>query len=640
MALTIVVPITAVGVTVVNLIGNEAEERSFDRLQQATLSAEAILLDDKDEVNRLADAVAADSRLAAAISAGAEALEQTLPRIVREGDLDIAIVEDGTGEILARARTTPRFATGIAVPTDEELLGAQVEDRAVLAGAQLAEGGTLLVGRWLDAQSLDRVARAPGIALTLVDGRSVLASTQGLGRLPPRLGAGPFEARFGTGERLAYASEVPRLGLTVLATSVPPTGQDRANLILLFGGLLFVLTVLIVLVGYVVSGLVTGPVEDLVEAALAVSRGDLTQRVDVAGDVELATLGRAFNQMTDNLREYVEQLEQSRREFQTAIARLGDVLVSTHDLGGIIDVVLEACALTLGANKAVFYERVALPARVRASAVNEGDVPAVELNGTGVAGAAARQLMPIVHPGNAELAPEEPAVEAAVAVPVVVENRLEGVLALYGRVAGGTFRTDDINTLQTLGRQAEVAIGNVYLHDETRRQARTDGMTGLWNRREFELRCRDAVREASRFGESFGVILVDIDDFKQVNDRFDHSTGDAALIWLAERLSDATREIDVVARWGGEEFIVLLPRAGLEETAAVAERVRSYIAREPMRDGEKVLPLTVSIGFACHPHDGTSADELFRAADTALGRAKRMGKNRVEQARPTEGVEV
>ncbi|MBW3613886.1 MAG: diguanylate cyclase [Actinobacteria bacterium] len=640
MALTVVVPITAVGVTVVNLIDNEATERTFDRLRQATTFTEATLADDREELARLVGTLVADARLSAAIAEGERGLEQTLRRVVDEADLDIAIVEDATGEVVAQAGRVPQFAEGVDVPEQDELLRTVGSDRAALASAPLPDGGRFLVGRWLDSVRLGRVARDEDIVLILLDGGTVTAATTDVGRLAERPVPGPFEAHFGRGDRLAYASDAPALGLTVVAASGLPGGQDRTGLILLFGGLLFVLTILIVLVGYVVSGLVTGPVEDLVEAALNVSRGDLTQRVDVSGDVELATLGRAFNQMTDNLREYVEQLEQSRREFQTAIARLGDVLVSTHDLGGIIDVVLEACALTLGAEKAVFYERVALPARVRASAVNEGEVPDVELNGTGVAGGAARQLMPIVHPGNAQLAPAEPAVEAAVAVPVVVENRLEGVLALYGRVGGGTFRTDDVNTLQTLGRQAEVAIGNVYLHDETRRQARTDGMTGLWNRREFELRCRDAVREASRFDESFGVILVDIDDFKQVNDRFDHSTGDAALIWLAERLSDATREIDVVARWGGEEFIVLLPRAGLEETAAVAERVRSYIAREPMVDGDKVLPLTVSIGFACHPHDGTSADELFRAADNALGRAKRMGKNRVEQARPTEGVEV
>ncbi|MDQ3106295.1 MAG: sensor domain-containing diguanylate cyclase, partial [Actinomycetota bacterium] len=256
---------------------------------------------------------------------------------------------------------------------------------------------------------------------------------------------------------------------------------------------------------------------------------------------------------------------------------------------------------------------------------------------TGIAGAAARELNPVLFPGPNPLAEGEPDVAAAMAVPVVSDGRLFGVIAVYGRSIGGSFRPEDVHTLQTLARQTEVAIGNVFLHDETRRQARTDGTTGLWNRREFELRCLDSVKEATRFEEPFGVILVDIDDFKLVNDRYDHSTGDAALIWMASRLSEATREIDVVARWGGEEFIVLLPRAGVDETATVAERIRATVAAEPMVDGKKVIELTVSIGMAVHPQDGTTADALFKAADAALLRAKKLGKNRVERARP-EGV--
>jgi diguanylate cyclase (GGDEF)-like protein len=497
----------------------------------------------------------------------------------------------------------------------------------------------VVVGRlWLDNVRLRRVARASEVTLTLLNGRTVIATTDPLGALPDQPLEGEFAARFGTGRKLAVANEATSLSLTVLSSTRPATAEGRTKLVLLFGGLLLVLTVLIVLVGYVVSGLVTRPVEDLKEAALAVSRGDLTQRVDVSGDAELATLGEAFNQMTDNLRAYVSELERSRNEFQAAISRLGDVLVSTHDIGGIIDVVLEACTLTMRAEEALFLERVAMPARIRATAAQSWAVPDLQLNGTGVAGAAARTLAPVVLPGPEALDPSEPQVEAAVAVPVVSDGRLFGVLAAYGKQGGGVFSAADVNTLQTLARQAEVAIGNVLLHDETQRQARTDGTTGLWNRREFELRARESVVGAERFGDPFGVILIDIDDFKQVNDRYDHSTGDAALIWIASRLSEATREVDFVARWGGEEFTVLLPRAGHDETATVAERVRSAVANEPMVEGSKIIPLTVSVGMACHPDDGTTAEELFKAADAALLRAKRMGKNRVERARPEEGV--
>ncbi|MEA3075500.1 MAG: hypothetical protein QOF60_408 [Actinomycetota bacterium] len=638
-ALTIVVPITAVGVTVVNLIGNEVEQRSFDRLRQASAFGQSVLQDEATDVERLVDSLVTDPRMTTGVETGGAALDQALRRALLDADLDIAVVQDPAGEVIAAARRDPEFAKGVIAPDDETILRTRGERRAILGSAPLANGGTIVGGRWIDALRLRQVARSEEVSLTVVDDHGAVATTLDIGELPKRPIEGEFDARFGGHRRLAVAANVPRLGVTLLASSAPAKGAGQLNLVLLFGGLLIVLTVLIVLVGYVVSGLVTRPVEDLVAAASAVSKGDLSQRVDVSGDAEIATLGRAFNQMTDNLQEHVHQLERSRDEFQSAIARLGDVLVSTHDIGGIIDVVLEACTLTLRADEAIFFERVAMPARIKASAAQSWAVPDLELNGVGVAGAAARTLGPVVYPGGADdLAEGEPLVDAAMAVPIVSEGRLFGVLAVYGRQGGGAFKPEDVNTLQTLSRQTEVAIGNVFLHDETRRQARTDGTTGLWNRREFEFRARESVKEASRFDEPFGVILVDIDDFKQVNDRFDHSTGDAALIWLASRLSEATREIDVVARWGGEEFIVLLPRAGIEETAMVAERVRAAVAREPMVDGTKIIPLTVSIGIAGHPHDGGSADEMFKAADAALLRAKRMGKNRVERAKPAEGV--
>jgi diguanylate cyclase (GGDEF)-like protein len=639
-ALTIVVPITAVGVTVVNLIGNEVEARTFDRLRQGAAFASAELAADRTEVDRLATVVAADPHLAEAVVAGGATLDAALRQSLDDLDLDVVILADAPSSpgVVAAARRDPDLA--VDSPTDEQVVAGT--PLAIATSAPLPSGGgTVTVGRWLDATRLGRVARSEGVVLTLVGpDRRVVATTDAIGRLPQRDGGlnGEFEARFGGARRFAAGAEDTALGLTILASSAPPAAEGRTGLVLLFGGLLLLLTVLIVLVGYVVSGLVTGPVEDLVEAAKAVSQGDLSQRVEPAGDVELASLGRAFNEMTENLRQHVEELEQSRHEFQAAMARLGDVLVSTHDIGGIIDVVLEACTLTLRADEALFFERVAMPARIRATAAQSWAVPTLELNGSGVAGAAARELAPIVHPGDDPLAEGEPQVAAAMAVPVVSEGRLFGVIAVYGRTGGGDFRPEDVHTLQTLARQTEVAIGNVFLHDETRRQARTDGTTGLWNRREFELRCLESVREATRFEEPFGIILVDIDNFKRVNDDYDHSTGDAALIWLASKLSEATREIDVVARWGGEEFIVLLPRAGSDETATVAERIRSTVAAEPMVDGSKVIPLTVSIGMAVHPTDGDSSDDLFKAADAALLRAKRNGKNRVERARKEEGV--
>lgn len=638
-ALTIVVPITAVGVTVVNIIGNQGDQRVFERLRLTAGYAQTMLSEDRAELGRRAAALVDDPVVVRALASGGsdvEGLEATLRRTLTDEGLDVLLVTTPEGSVLAGARREPEIAGGRAAPTYEELAKGDAPG-VVMAAAEGAQG-RVQAGHWLDATRLRMLARSQDIVIAAVSDGGVVASTGAVGPLPDRPVQGEFEADFGEARRFAVGVELPAADTVLLVTSRPENDTSRASLIVLFAALLVVLVVLVVLVGYVVSGLVTGPVETLVDAALTVARGDLTKRVDVSGDRELAALGHAFNQMTDNLREYVTKLQQSRTEFQTAIARLGDVLVSTHDISGIIGVVLEAATLTMRADLAVFYERVAMPARIRASAAHGGTVPDVELNGTGIAGAAARTLGPASYPGIDTLDAAEPPVASALAVPVVSEGRLFGVLAVYGRTGDSLFSAEDVDTLQTLARQTEVAIGNVMLHDETRRQARTDGLTGLWNRREFELRAHEAVKESDRFGEPFGVVLVDIDDFKQVNDRFDHTTGDAALIWIASRLSEATREIDIVARWGGEEFIVLLPRAGREETGMVAERVRAAVAREPMVDGSKIIPITVSVGFAVHAEDGTTAEQLFKAADTALLRAKRLGKNRVEHATKDEGA--
>ena len=637
-AMTIIVPITAVGVTVVNLIGNEVDERAYDRLRQGAAFAAALLGEHRAEVVRIAQSQAADPRVVADAEAGGPALEATLRRILAEEDVDLAVVATAEGDIVGSARRDPQFDVDVEVPDEATVINRGGSGLATVDRQPLPSGGSIAVGRWLDTVRLAGITRSEEIGLSLVAGRDVVASTVELGDLPDGAALlGDFEGTFNGQHRFATAAESD-VGLTVLATARPPEGQSRTQLILILGGLLVMLAILTALVGSVVSGMVTGPVEQLMDAALSVSEGDLTRRVEPAGDIELSRLGHAFNKMTDNLQTHVEELEQSRHEFQAAMARLGDVLVSTHDIGGIIDVVLEACTLTLRADQALFFERVAMPAKIRATAAQSWLVPNLELNGNGIAGAAARELTAVRYPGGEELAEGEPDVDVAMAVPVVSDGRLYGVIAVYGHGDGGEFREEDVNTLQTLARQTEVAIGNVFLHDETRRQARTDGTTGLWNRREFELRARETVKEATRFKEPFGVILCDIDNFKLVNDRYDHSTGDAALIHVASMLSAATREIDVVARWGGEEFIVLLPRAGVGETEVVAERVRSMIEAEPVVYGEHVIPLTVSIGYAVYDEDGATSDVLFKAADAALLRAKRNGKNRAERAIPGEAA--
>lgn len=624
------------GVTVTNLLSGEVDQRGEDRVALTEAVAKRTITNHESRLEAAATALAGVPGLVEAAS-GTGDLAAALESAIRPDDIDVVIVAGADGRVLGEARQPGAYAGGVEAPTASEIL-AEEDPGLVLTGRAPVEAGdlTLVVGRWLDNDTLEAIARDQRAELAIIAAGRVIAATEPLASTAATAIGGPDERRsveIGTDTFLVRSTEIPDALLVTVVN--PPPGTSSVQLLLILGALVVVMLVLVVLVGYVVSGLVTEPIQAVVDAAHAVARGELDQHVEVKGDREVAALGEAFNEMTDNLADHVRRLEESRTQFRVAIARLGDVLVSTHDIDGIIEVVIEACLLTTHAEVAAFYTRVAMPARIRVQSVVGGTLSA-ELNGTGVAGAAARKLAPAVHPGADALDPAEPRVDGAIAVPVRADGRLFGVVAVYGRVGGGAFGEEAVDTVQTLARQAEVAIGNAMLHDEARRQARTDGLTGLWNRREFELRCREAAREADRFGETFGVVVVDVDDFKLVNDRFDHTTGDAALIWLAARLDEATREIDMVARWGGEEFIVLLPRASLEDTEVVSERIRSSVDAAPMTYGTTNIPITVSVGFGAYPIHGSSPAEVFRAADAALLVAKRSGKNRIECAEAPE----
>ena len=259
--------------------------------------------------------------------------------------------------------------------------------------------------------------------------------------------------------------------------------------------------------------------------------------------------------------------------------------------------------------------------------------------GEGAAGVAVARDEVVHVPGDATLSPSEPMADAAVAIPLRRGNHAIGVLALYGRGPAETFSADDVHLLQSLMHQAETAIENTFLYEEATRLSITDGLTGLWNRRLFDLRISEELQRAIRFQEPFGLMLVDLDHFKNVNDRYGHQAGDAVLVELARRLSDATREVDVVTRFGGEEFALILPKTPVQGTLRLAEKVREVVSNEPFVAGNASIPVTVSVGAAGYPDHGLSTADLLSAADAALYRAKENGRNRVEEAesggRPT-----
>jgi diguanylate cyclase (GGDEF)-like protein len=218
-----------------------------------------------------------------------------------------------------------------------------------------------------------------------------------------------------------------------------------------------------------------------------------------------------------------------------------------------------------------------------------------------------------------------------VAVPLVRGDRTIGVIALYGRTTPEPFGQADAETLSSFAGQASVAIENVLLHQETRQLSITDGLTGVWNRRYLEMTLRKEIERGQRFGRPLSLLMLDIDKFKAVNDRYGHQRGDEVLVEVTRRiLGEIRTNIDVVGRYGGEEFIVVLPETPSGGARVVAEKIREAMRNESFvgASGDP-LSITVSVGVSTYPEDGAAAEELIGRADAALYRAKAEGRDRV-----------
>jgi diguanylate cyclase (GGDEF)-like protein len=216
---------------------------------------------------------------------------------------------------------------------------------------------------------------------------------------------------------------------------------------------------------------------------------------------------------------------------------------------------------------------------------------------------------------------------ARVEVPLQAGDLNFGSLILFG----DDFSDEDRMTAVSLASHAVVALDNARLHRIVERQALMDGLTGLANRRQCEESLADELARVERFGGSLAIVVADLDWFKDVNDRYGHPAGDSLLREFAALMQESLRDVDIAGRWGGEEFLLVLPGTDLAGGAQVAERIRAALAgRMVLVDGTPI-PVTASFGVAAVPPEKT-ASELFAAADTALYEAKRAGKNRVQSA--------
>jgi diguanylate cyclase (GGDEF)-like protein len=212
-----------------------------------------------------------------------------------------------------------------------------------------------------------------------------------------------------------------------------------------------------------------------------------------------------------------------------------------------------------------------------------------------------------------------------IVVPLCSEKRSIGVVVIeHSLPAGSRVEGRVVTTIERFTAHAALALENAWLLEQVRQSAATDGLTGIANRRHFDISLDQQISSAVAARETTSLLLIDIDHFKRLNDQHGHQVGDEVLRRVAELIAIAARTGDTPARYGGEEFGVILAATDAEQAETAAERLRVAIATADLG-----APVTVSIGLATFPQHGANAFELIRAADAALYTAKKTGRNRV-----------
>lgn len=216
--------------------------------------------------------------------------------------------------------------------------------------------------------------------------------------------------------------------------------------------------------------------------------------------------------------------------------------------------------------------------------------------------------------------------KSEVCFPLMIGDRLIGVIDIESPDIDG-FTPDDIRILSTLSAQIAIALENARLYEEAKRLSLTDPLTGLSNRRSFELMLENEIRRSERYRRSFVVLMMDFDNFKNYNDKFGHSAGDYILQKFSGLMKETIRDVDFLARYGGDEFIAVLPETDANFALVVAERIRKKIESENLDP-----PVTLSIGISVFPKDSRDKQKLIDFADHACYESKEMGGNRVNFA--------
>jgi diguanylate cyclase (GGDEF)-like protein len=549
---------------------NNETRRVDGTLETSVRAAQAAFVEEVDEAERVAKRLAGDPSFQRALATHNRRRLQSLA--ARYG----VRIEPRGGRPIGSVRK-PSVVRSISVVGRRGRLGRVIAPVAI--DSRLAED--------LRKQS----GLADGGELALVEGGRILSASAPI-RGTIATPAQPAEITVsGRRFRALASSGLARPRSTALVLLAPQARIDESIGWLrsrLFLAMLAAL-LLIAAVAYIQGRSIVGTLGRLADAARGISRGRLGDRVHVRGRDEFASLAHAFNQMADQLQARMTELEEERRRLRETTLHFGEALAATHDVDQLLRVIVDTAVQATGASRG-------------------------ELSDGGV----------VIIADGGERAPVK------LEFPLAVGRESFGTLVLYG----DDFSSDQRESAGWLVGHAVIALSNARQHRTVEQQALVDSLTGLANRRLCTAALEKELARAQRFDEPLTLVLADIDDFKRINDRWGHPTGDEVLKTFARRLQESVREIDLAGRWGGEEFALLLPGTDLEGGRQLAERIRRLVREQRLAapDGTPI-GVSASFGVASFPLVA-GQNQLVAAADAALYEAKRSGKNRVVVSEP------
>jgi diguanylate cyclase (GGDEF)-like protein len=612
----VIVPMIAVALVLFRLISDSENGKADARVSAARSIAANVYIDGVHSADAALTHVGRDRRLASALARGNLTVVRHRARVLASDHRIRRLV------LLRGTHVLVDFGSGQAIaPAARDLIGP--------GGHRL---GQLQVALETAATYGARVKQLAGVEVAVLrNGKLIGTTARGLqNRQLPNVGnvsAANRHFRVASFDATGFRG-VP-LRITVLSDR-QPTSSAVADSRLIAGGILVIFFIVAFTCAVVVSRSLQGQIAGFLAAARRLGGGDFSAQVPVSGRDEFAALGEEFNKMSAQLEARLAELGDQRARLESALQRIGEAFASNLDRDGLLEVVLRAAVDGVGAEGGRASARVS-PGGPLEERARVGQVSAFSELLAQVENGVLRSHRPRDAAGDSGWALGHPLLDDHV-------GGSDGAGPVGGLISVARsdrpFTAPEVELFGYLAAQAAVSIENVSLHETVQLQAVTDELTGLYNHRRFQEALASELERSKRFEQDMSLVMLDIDNFKSINDTYGHQQGDLVLREVARILRENSREIDAPARYGGEELAVVLPQTDQNGAFNLAERVRAGIEdlKLPVLEGNGTMSVTASLGVASLARSATDAGELVAAADAALYEAKRGGKNKTVRA--------